>query len=75
MALARDAAGRGAKEIVLTGVNIGDFGHSNLLSFQLRVAARYHNGRIRIAAIERTYERPDDAKAISEIVNKWEYEY
>ena len=27
MALARDAAGRGAKEIVLTGVNIGDFGH------------------------------------------------
>ena len=40
----------------------GNHGHprqrSNLLSFQLRVAARYHNGRIRIAAIERTYERP-----------------
>ena len=42
-------------------VGSGNHGHprqrSNLLSFQLRVAARYH------------------AKAISEIVNKWEYEY
>lgn len=33
MALARDAAGRGAKEIVLTGVNIGDFGHGRSDNF------------------------------------------
>lgn len=33
MALARDAVGRGAKEIVLTGVNIGDFGHGRSDNF------------------------------------------
>ena len=33
VALARKAAGEGAKEIVLTGVNIGDFGRKNGSSF------------------------------------------
>ncbi len=55
VALAQEAVAGGAKEIILTGVNIGDFGKStgeSFLELIKRLEADVEVGRIRISSIE-----------------------
>ncbi len=55
VALAQEAVTGGAKEIILTGVNIGDFGKStgeSFLELIKRLEADVEVGRIRISSIE-----------------------
>lgn len=55
VSFAQEAAAGGAKEIILTGVNIGDFGKStgeSFLELIKRLEAEVEVGRIRISSIE-----------------------
>lgn len=62
VAQARDAADKGAREIVITGVNIGDFGHGtdhNLFDLIRRLDEIEQISRFRISSIEPNLLTPE----------------